>query len=227
MKELIEHYLPLIKKLENITGKQILKHLKNENHNINLISKLSEIKFGGILLNEFKDFLKYEPKINKKTPDWLVEIKNEKIIFEVLKINLPNYKMEKKISDFENKIGLPPSGTLVSNGIFNDYGKIIAKEVIYRELIEKYSYKLIICIDASEFDKYIDNKDIELFFDFKNLKSEIYKHPKFIDNVLGLISLSYWVNDFKFIKNKNVKNRIAKPILKKIKKASRKGLNLK
>lgn len=150
----------------------------------------------------------------------------EKIIFEVLKINLPNKEMEKKISDFENKISSTPYGTLMSNGISNDYGKILTKEETYRELIENQLYKFIICVDVSEFQKYIDIKDIEFFFSFNDPKSEIYKYPKFIDNVSGIIVKSYWVNDYRLIINENVKNKISKPIMEQIKKATLNGLKI-
>jgi len=226
LENIIEHYLPLIKELEEETGKQILKSLKNEKNDINLISKISEIKFGGLLLNEFRNFLEYEPKINNKTPDWLVKIESEKVIFEVLRINLPTDKMEKKISDYKNKIGIAPSGTFFSNGIYKDYGKIIAKEEKYRDLIENNKYKFIICIDASDFEKLIDNRDIRDFFNFGNPNYKFREFPKFINNVSGIIFKSYWTNDYQFIENTKAESKIPKLIINKIEKATLKGLNI-
>lgn len=66
MEEIIQHYLPIISQLEIATGKSIKKQLERVNDKINFISKISEIKFGGLLLNEFNGFLTYEPKILKK-----------------------------------------------------------------------------------------------------------------------------------------------------------------
>ena len=209
MKNLVLKYLSEIKELEKTTGKVILKRVENEKNDINLISKISEVKFGTLLLKEFRDFLKYEPNISDKTPDWLINTKEENIILEVLKINTSNEQFQKKINNYKNKIQSAQSGVTITNGIFKDYSKILKKEKRYRELIEEEKYKLIICIDATSFDKLIDVNDIKAFFDFNNRYSEIFKYPEFIKNITGLIIIPY-MGDTEFIENKYVENRISK-----------------
>lgn len=208
MNKLILKYLAEIRELEIATGKVILKRLENEKDEINLLSKISEIKFGKILLKEFRDFLKYEPNILCKSPDWLIKTKNEKIIFEVLKINTQQSTLQKEIYNYKNNIRLAPSGVTTTYGVFKDYSKILSKEVAYRELIEKEKYKLIICIDATSFAKMIDINDIKAFFDFKNKYAEISKHTEFVKNVAGLIAIPFMGNT-EFIENELVENRIS------------------
>ena len=191
MKNLTKKYYSVIKELEIATGKDILKRLENEKDKINQLSKISEIRFGEILLKEFRDFLKYEPNILGKSPDWLIETKGEKIIFEVLKINPQQCILQKEIYNYENNTQ-PLSGAIISHGISKDYPKILSKEVAYRELIEKEKYKLIICIDASSLTKMIDINDIKDFFNFKNKYAPISKHTKFVKNVAGLIAIPLW-----------------------------------
>jgi hypothetical protein len=84
------HYLKKIEELKTATGKSTLNKIELEDDDINFYSKLSEIKFGHILLEAFGGNLEFEPNIFEKTPDWLIHKNNEKIIFEVLRINPPN-----------------------------------------------------------------------------------------------------------------------------------------
>lgn len=62
----------LSKKIEELkiaTGKSTLNKIEAEEDDINFYSKLSEIKFGHILLEAFGGKLEFEPNIFEKTPD--------------------------------------------------------------------------------------------------------------------------------------------------------------
>ena len=156
MKRILYKYKSDIENLEKITGKTIYKSILNEKDKINFLSKISEIKTGRYLAKIFSYNIEYEPNIDKKKPDWVVETNGEKIIFEVLKINLPNEKLLKKIALYEDEnLTIPNSGVFISLASLskNDKSKIEYKVKNYRELIEKKGYKLIIGIDASDWCK--------------------------------------------------------------------------
>tara|TARA_B110000114_G_C14934694_1_gene333840 strand:+ start:73 stop:738 length:666 start_codon:yes stop_codon:yes gene_type:complete len=211
MNDFLNKYKEDIKLLEKITGKSILTKLRKNKNEINLVSKISEIKFGKYLASKFGDNIEYEPLILKKTPDWLVNINGDKIIFEVLKINLPNEKFEEKIELYKKgELKIASSGTYIGLACLNrnDLGKILKKEETYRKLIELYDYKLVICIDATDWDKKIDVMDIKTSFDFENKESPFY-HINFTKNVAGLIVKPYFGN-IEFIFNQNVEKKLDK-----------------
>lgn len=100
MKSILEKYKTDIEKLEKITGKVIYSKLLKEKNRINFFSKISEVKIGKYLAQEFHNFIEYESVIHKQIPDWLISYNKEKIIVEVLKINLPNIKLTNKIESY-------------------------------------------------------------------------------------------------------------------------------
>ncbi|MFD1316183.1 hypothetical protein [Namhaeicola litoreus] len=212
MKRFLENnkeFLSDIEHLEKITGKTILKKILANSDEINFLSARSEIKFGKYLAEKFDNNLEYEPNILEKKPDWLVSTNEDKIICEVLRINIPNEKLQTKIKSYEaNELNVDTSGCFVGLGCLNqnDLQKVLKKEKTYRDLIINDDFKLIICIDASDWDKKIDVKDIKDSFDFKNDKSPFY-HKDFTQNVSGLIVMPY-LGDTKFIHNISVKNKL-------------------
>ena len=216
MKNLLRKYKVDIKKLEELTGKSIHQKLIKERDEINFISKISEIKIGTYLAEKFQKNIEYEPKIDKKTPDWLVSLNGEKIIIEVLKINLPNEELTNKIELYKNgDYTTPPSEVFMGLATlkFNDKKKIESKEITYRKLIEDKGYKLIIGIDASDWEKRIDVSDIKATFNFNTSNSE---NNQFIKNVTGLLVIPYMGN-IEFILNNNSKFKINPEILNKFK----------
>lgn len=204
-----KNYIDDIVYLEKVTGKSILNGLLKNNDEINFFSTISEIKFGKYIVDKFGENLKYEPNIFGKTPDWLVEINGDKIIFEVLRINPPNERLLEKIESYkQDKSNSDSCGVYIDLGCLNrnDLEKIIKKEEKYRELIETKDYKIIICIDASDWDKKIDVLDIKCSFDFENEKSPTY-YGYFTKNVSGLVVKPYFGNT-EFIINNNVQNKL-------------------
>ncbi|MNY61175.1 hypothetical protein D3C86_1978270 [compost metagenome] len=61
-------YLNNLKFLDNKYNSIFTKKLNKENNEINILSLFCEMEFGYLLNQLFKD-VKYEPKINGKTPD--------------------------------------------------------------------------------------------------------------------------------------------------------------
>jgi len=201
------HYVDKIIELENSTGKSILRKFETEKDDINFFSRLSEIKFGYLLLQIFRKNFQYEPNISKLTPDWLIEINGDKIIFEVLRINPKNEILNKIIDDHKNDVETPKSGAKITNGILSDYHKIFKKELTYRELIEQENYKLVVCIDASSFEKLIDIEDIKVFFDFDKITSPVFGHGKFVENIAGLIVIPF-MGKTEFLENVNSQKQL-------------------
>lgn len=207
MNNFLDKYKEDIEYLKKVTGKKI----KNDRDDINVLSKISEIKFGKYLAERFVSNIQYEPLVLNKTPDWLVECNGDKIIFEVLKINLPNEELEKKIQLYkDNQLNFDFAG--IYSGLAclnrNDSDKILRKEEVYRELVEMHNYNLIICIDATDWDKKLDVMDIQTSFDFENKDSPFY-NVNFVKNISGLIVEPYFGN-VRFIPNHNVNKKLNK-----------------
>ena len=183
MKSILEKYKTDIEKLEKITGKVIYSKLLKEKNRINFFSKISEVKIGKYLAQEFHNFIEYESVIHKQIPDWLISYNKEKIIVEVLKINLPNIKLTNKIESYEKgEYFIPPSGVFMGLAClsFYDKMKIEDKELKYRKLIEQKGYKMIIGVDVSDWEKRIDVLDIKDSFNFRKPNTEC---NQFIKNV--------------------------------------------
>lgn len=209
METILESYKDDIFLLEKITGKSIMSSKKGKDE-ITLLSTISEIKFGKYLLKKFGANLKFEPEISGKTPDWLVTSNNDEIIFEVMKINLPNEKLREKISASEvGKVEIKSSGAFFRPAILNltDFHKILKKEIKYRALIEENSYKLVICIDTSDWEKTINIRDISDSLDYYNTIDQNGEFRIFFKNVSGLLVLPF-VGNTEFILNKKAEGII-------------------
>ena len=205
--------------MEEVTGKSILKKLLKTNDDINFVSMISEIKFGKYLLKKFGNGIEFEPNIEGKKPDWFIDINNDKIIFEVLKINLCNEMLQEKLNKYKDgETEIASSGVFLGSSCLNrnDLDKILNKEKKYRHLIELNGYKLIICIDATDWDKKIDVLDIKASFDFDNKNSPFY-HMNFVKNITGLLVEPYFGN-IEFIFNQNVNKKLNTENIKILKK---------
>lgn len=177
-------YLDL--KYNGIFSKKLVKE-KNE---INILSLFSEMGFGYVLNQLFSEVF-YEPKINGKTPDWLVKSENQNIIFEVKKINPLEAELNNRIELFRKDEYFGNQQTSYSTSIGNfipQLSKITNKEETYRELITLNCYKLIICIDVIGLQKdFITDNDLKDYLNFENKYSALNGYPEFCNNVAGII----------------------------------------
>ncbi|KIA88040.1 hypothetical protein [Kaistella jeonii] len=176
-----------------------------ETNEINILSLFSEMEFGYVLNQLFSEVI-YEPKINGKTPDWLVKSENQNIIFEVKKINPIEEELKTKIELFKQDEYFGNDQTTFYTSI-NDFipqiSKITDKERIYRDLITRNNYILIICIDVIGLQKkFITGNDLKDYLDFENKHSILNTYPEFCENVAGIIGKPIF-GSLVFIENKN------------------------
>lgn len=194
-------YLDL--KYNGIFSKKLVKE-KNE---INILSLFSEMEFGYVLNQLFSEVF-YEPKINGKTPDWLVKSENQNIIFEVKKINPLETELNNRIELFRKDEYFGNQQTSYSTSIGNfipQLSKITNKEETYRELITLNCYKLIICIDVIGLQKdFITDNDLKDYLNFENKYSALNGYPEFCNNVAGIIGKPIFGNLI-FIENRKSK----------------------
>ncbi|MDN3494193.1 hypothetical protein [Winogradskyella bathintestinalis] len=195
-------------KYNGIFSRKLIKE-KNE---INILSLFSEMEFGYVLNQLFSEVI-YEPKINGKTPDWLVKSENQNIIFEVKKINPIEKELNNKIESFKKDeyFGNTQSSFITSiNNFIPQISKITNKEETYRDLIKIDNYKLIICIDVINLQKdFITDNDLKEYLDFESKYSILKNYPEFCENVAGIIGKPIFGN-LVFIENKNSKFNINK-----------------
>lgn len=181
--------------------------LNKEKNEINILSLFSEMEFGYVLNQLFSEVI-YEPKINGKTPDWLVKSENQNIIFEVKKINPIEKELNNRINLFKKDKYSGNQQTYYSTSIQNfipQTSKIIYKEEIYRNLITLNNYKLIICIDVINLHKeYITDNDLKEYLNFESKYSVLNNYPIFCENVAGIIGKPIFGNSV-FIENKTGK----------------------
>ena len=186
--------------------------LTKEKNEINILSLFSEMEFGYVLNQLFSEVV-YEPKINGKTPDWLVKSENQNIIFEVKKINPIEEELNNKIELFKKDeyLGNPQSAFTTSiNNFIPQISKITNKEETYRDLIKIDNYKLIICIDVINLQKdFITDNDLKEYLDFESKYSILNNYPEFCENVAGIIGKPIFGN-LVFIENKISKFNINK-----------------
>lgn len=183
------------------------KKLNSEKNEINVLSLLNEIELGYLLHQIFQE-VEYEPKINLKTPDWLVNSFEDKIIFEVRKINPIEQNVLETIEMF--KAGkyhgnINKTFTFSHSKFKSSMFKIAEKEEIYRKLITECGYKLIIYFDVVMLPNYcLTENDIKDIFDFDNPNFPLNKYPNFIENVSGVMAKPNFGNKF-FIPNNQSK----------------------
>ncbi|WDF48266.1 hypothetical protein PQ459_07255 [Chryseobacterium sp. KACC 21268] len=180
------------------------KKLTKEKNEINILSIFSEMEFGYSLNQIFSEVV-YEPKLNGKTPDWLVKSENQNIIFEVKKINTLEKELNSKIELFKRDEYIGHQKTSFSTSRKNfipQLSKITNKEETYRDLVCFDDYKLIICIDVIGLENdFITATDLRDYLDFENKYSILKDYPKFCENVAGIIAKPIFGNKI-FIENK-------------------------
>lgn len=183
------------------------KKLVKEKNDVNILSLFCEMEFG-YALNQICSEVIYEPKINGKTPDWLVKSENENIVVEVKKINTLEKELNYKIESFKKNEYFGNEQTSFSTSINNfipQLSKITNKEKIYRDLVRLDNYKLIICIDVVGLDQdFITDTDLRDYLDFGNKYSILNDYPEFCENVAGIIAKPIFGNLI-FIENKIAK----------------------
>ncbi|RNA62485.1 hypothetical protein D1631_11345 [Chryseobacterium nematophagum] len=193
-------YLESLNYLDNKYNNIFFKKLDKEKDEINILSLFCEMTFGYILNQLFND-VKYEQKINGKTPDWLVNSNNQEILFEVKKINPKEDNLKEIIDSFKDDKYKPNIFSIQSNDFSSQYSKVIEKEVKYRELIKSENYILIICIDAVSLPNFITNNDLKESFNFKKPDYSLKKHQKFCENVAGILGRAKFPQNPLFIEN--------------------------
>lgn len=190
-------------KYAGIFSRKLIKE-KNE---INILSLFSEMEFGYVLNQLFPEVI-YEPKLNGKTPDWLVKSENQNIIFEVKKINPIEKELNDRINLFKKDKYSGNSQTSYVTSINNfipQISKITNKEKTYRDLITLNNYKLIVCIDVINLQKdFITDNDLKEYLSFENKYSILNDYPEFCENVAGIIGKPIFGN-LVFIENKTAK----------------------
>ena len=196
------------------------KKLIKEKNEINILSLFSEMEFGYVLNQLFSEVI-YAPKINGKTPDWLVKSENQDIIFEVKKINPLEKDLNNKIESFRKNEYFGSRQTSFTTSI-DDFipqiSKITNKEETYRDLIKTDNYKLVICIDVINLEKdFITDNDLKDYLDFESEYSIFKDHPEFCENVAGIIGKPIFGN-LVFIENKSSKFNLNKNNLEIIEK---------
>ncbi|QWX84668.1 hypothetical protein H0I23_03200 [Cellulophaga sp. HaHaR_3_176] len=178
--------------------------LTKEKNEINILSLFSEMEFG-YALNQLFSEVTYEPKINGKTPDWLVKSENQNIIFEVKKINPIEKELNNRINLFKKDeyLGNQHDSYVTSiNNFIPQISKITNKEKTYRDLITMDNYKLIICIDVINLQKdFITDNDLKEYLNFESKYSILNGYREFCENVAGIIGKPIFGNTV-FIENK-------------------------
>ncbi|UZO80813.1 hypothetical protein NBT05_17970 [Aquimarina sp. ERC-38] len=191
---------------DGIFSRKLIKE-KNE---INILSIFSEMEFGYTLNQLFSEVI-YEPKINGKTPDWLVKSESENIIFEVKKINPIEKELNDRINLFKRNGYYGNQQNSYCTSITNfipQLSKITNKEKTYRDLVTLNNYKLIICIDVINLQKdFITDKDLKEYLNFDDNYSILKDYPDFCNNVAGIIGKPMYGN-LVFIENRTAKFNI-------------------
>jgi hypothetical protein len=163
-----------IKSFENRRNLDFLKKLMTDKDEINFFAWLSEIRFGLYFDNLCTD-IKYDHKVDGKTPDWLVEMNEQILIAEVLRLNTPEDEHRKAIEQSrqmrrfqKENPGLPfyirgPVKTMSLKFLSGCQSKLVKKEEKYRYIVQKRKVPFIICV-APAIDTFLFEQDFSDFF---------------------------------------------------------------
>jgi hypothetical protein len=79
----------------------LIKRLENEQNEVQFLSMVTEIQFG-LFFDQYATSMKYEASIENKTPDWLIEMNEQIVIAEVVRLN-PSAS-DKEELDFDDSL---------------------------------------------------------------------------------------------------------------------------
>jgi len=209
VKKIIDNKPEYKKYIDFLDGKysnRFSKKIASEQNDINALSLLSEIELG-YKLNQLFDDVKYEPNINGKKPDWLVNSFEEKLIFEVRKINPLEQDVKDTLATFKDGkyFGNTKTSFSFSHSDFETtMGKIAQKEESYRSLITEYDYKLLVYFDVVMLPDYcLTENDLQDLFEFENPKFPLNNYPFFMENISGILAKPNFGNKIFIPNNKS------------------------
>jgi hypothetical protein len=122
-------------------GLGILNQLSKQKTESKFLSLVTEINFG-MFLTQFSDSISYEMSFDKITPDWTIEMNNQKIIAEVVRLN-PSAKVKAHLDSDS-----PHRGIIKFDfrRLHSGKSRLVEKALTYTPIIEKYNLPYIICI---------------------------------------------------------------------------------
>lgn len=207
---------------------------------INRVSFISEVRFG-FYLNKRFSFLKYNPTLLKKTPDWVTSDNLENIIFEVKQLNPDNTIFEDRINQVKNNNYKGITSQTIKlfsvKDIFPYLPKIMEKEKKYRHFIQSNNYKLVICINFTNLkSEFFTDKDLEDYLNLKDNYHYFLQEIEYLDkdnfdhfckNVAGFLVIPKFGSEIFFIENKMCLNGLSKETIKHLDKTFDNELNKK
>jgi hypothetical protein len=184
--------LQVIQELETRRRLHLFKRLRQQQHDINFLSWLAEMRFG-VQFDKMASTITYDRKIDGQTPDWIIKTNNQKIIAEVARLNLSEPEMKAKISEFvsppvhdSRMVATATTVSANSQYFFGKIDRIEAKEIAYRDLVKRLAFPFIICIDCSTLDLVIFDNDVHDFFIADGKRGYFFENRDFGENVTGL-----------------------------------------
>jgi len=201
----------------------------NDKNQINRVSFISEVRFG-FYLNERFSFLKYNPNLFRKTPDWVTSDNSENIIFEVMQLNPDNSIFGDRINQVKNNsyegFTSSPKKSFSIKDIFPYLPKIMIKEDRYRDFIQSNNYKLVICINLTNLkSEFFTDRDLEDYLNLKDNYDYFLQEIEYLDkdnfdlfckNVAGFLVMPIFGADIFFIENKMCTNGLSRQTIKKL-----------
>lgn len=186
-----------------LNRERLLKKLKSADNKTAFRSTISEIRFGEFF--QKLDFeIKYDKKIDDKTPDWTLNSSTFPVICEVYRLGQSN--QDQKRSDFENylkeKLEKIPSNLVIKVTIDDDYDN-------YDELqIDRIKKQVELWIEKQP------TINEELFLDY----DIIFKVIAVSNTIQFLSCVNSGIIDYKIGKLKQVENQRPNEITKKMQK---------
>lgn len=207
-----------VKALEAKHKLKLLFKLYEDKNEINFYSWISEMRFG-IYFDTFCSELKYNEKIEGKTPDWTFTINRQRIITDVLRINTEESELKEQIENLKKIRKFQKENTgerlvmhsrtkvMSSAYLYGAQSKLVAKEIKYRDIIVTKKVPLIVCV-ACTLDTYLDSLD---FFDFligHSKRGFFYTDSNFGNNVTGILIRTYY-GEFTYFHNELAENKLS------------------
>jgi hypothetical protein len=217
-----DNTLHLFREFEKRRNLRLIKKIEDNPDEIYFYSWFSEVRFG-LFFDKIADVLQNDPKIRcpksgeDKTPDWLVEVNEQTILTEVLRVSALTEPQLREHIAFVHRINRrnvehgsikyfhTTSRGLDSAYYYNCQAALERKEERYRAIIHERKWPFVICLSPM-LESFINVRDTYDFF-IASGKGFLYTNEYFRENVTGIL-LKTSFGEFVYFHNENAQYQL-------------------
>ena len=202
-----------IKSFEKKRNFSLLHRLLKEENAINFFSTLAEIRTG-LFFDPLCSELRYNWPVGGQRPDWFLNINDQNILCEVLRLNTTeeectaSIERSRQLRRFQIDNPVVPiidyreAKTINTAFLLGAQSKLQYKEAKYRKIIEHHRMPFIICVNPS-IQTYINEIDLNDFF--MGRQGFFASDDYFGRSVTGVLLQGYFIGQWVYYPNEKAK----------------------